>query len=234
MNALDITVLCLILLYALNGMYRGFIPSILNLGGFFLSWVLSFLFYPLLAKGLIASDFFSSIQFYIEGAERIGNVELIRVPIATISGEELSSIMSTAKMPAPFNSAITKNIETQAFASKGLTTLGEYFDMTIYCVMINIIALVILFVGLRILFTVAANAVSYASKFPQLRHYERVSGGVVSLIRGFFSMHMLFALIPIALIMLPIAPVTDLLNSSVASNLFYSGSLILRFISGSI
>ncbi|MBQ9942363.1 MAG: CvpA family protein [Christensenellaceae bacterium] len=234
MNILDITILVLIGLYVLSGLYRGFIPSLLNLGGFFISWVLSFLCYPLLSRSLINSEFFSSLRFYIEGAERIGNVELIRVPIATISDAQLGEIMQTAKMPTPFDTAIVENIQNQAFADQGLTTLGEYFDMTIYSVMINIISLLIIFIGLRVLLTLVTNAFSYSAKLPMLRHYDMAAGGGVALIRGFFSMHLVFAIVPIALIMLPITPVTNLLNSSFTSVLFYSGSLVLKFISGCV
>ncbi len=234
MNILDIVVIGLILLYALNGLYRGFIPSLLNLAGFFFSWIFSFLTYPLLSKALVGSDFFSSLKFYIEGAERIGNYELVRVPIATISDSQLQTIMANAKMPTPYDTAIVANIKAKAFASQGLTTLGQYFDATIYNVMINILSLLIIFIVLRLVFTLLTNALSYASNTPQLRHFDSLLGGGVGLIRGFFSMHLVFALIPIALILLPITPITDLLNSSFTSALFYSGSIILRFISGTI
>ena len=60
MNIIDIVILGFILLYALNGMYKGFLPSLLNLGGFFLSWIGAFLFYPLLSGAFIKSDFFQS------------------------------------------------------------------------------------------------------------------------------------------------------------------------------
>jgi len=234
MNILDIVVLALIAVFVLSGLYRGFIPSIMNLGAFFVSWVTAFLSYPLLSRALVGSEFFTGLQFYIEGAERINNVELIRVPVATITEGQLSEIMAGAKMPSPFDSAIVQNVQRQAFAGEGLTTLGEYFDRTIYCVIINIISLLLVFIALRVLLTLITNAVSYAAKLPQLRHYDALAGGGVSLIRGLFSMHMVFAVVPILFIMLPIQQVTDLLNSSTASGLFYSGSLVLRFLSGSI
>ena len=64
MNIIDIVILGFILLYALNGMYKGFLPSLLNLGGFFLSWIGAFLFYPLLSGAFIKSDFFQSFRFF--------------------------------------------------------------------------------------------------------------------------------------------------------------------------
>lgn len=234
MIILDYIIIGLILIYFLNGLYRGFLPSLLNMGGFFLSWIISFLTYPLLSRSLVNSDFFSSFRFYIEGAERINNYEIVNLNVSQISETQLTSIMQNAKMPIPYDSAIVQNIKTQAFADQGLTTLGEYFDATIYNVIINIIALLIIFICLRVLFTLLTNAVSYSMNLPQLRHFDYLLGGGVSLIRGFFSMHLVFMIIPIALILIPVSAVTDMLNSSVMSSVFYSGSIALRFISGSI
>jgi hypothetical protein len=203
----------------------------LNLGGFFVSWLISLLTYPLLSKTLINSEFFSSLKFYIEGAERVNNFEAANMAVSGLSKSDLSSIMANAKIASPFNNAIIANIKAQAFASQGLKTVGEYFDMTIYCIIINIIAFWLIFVCLRLLFTLFTNAYSYSSNLPQLQRFDSAAGGIVALFRGFFSMHVVFMIIPIALMMVP-SQVTNILNSSFTTSLFYSGSTILPFIAG--
>jgi len=233
MNILDIIVIGAILLYVLNGFYRGFLPSLLNLGGFFISWLVSFVTYPLLSKALINSEFFSSLRFYIEGAEKVGNFEAANMAVSGLPQTQLTSIMENAKMASPFNNAIISNIKAEAFAGQGLKTVGEYFDMTIYCIIINIIAFWLIFVCIRVLFTLLTNAYSYSMNLPQLQRFDATAGGVVALFRGFFSMHIVFIIIPIALIMVP-SQVTSILNSSFTTTLFYSGSTILPFISGHI
>lgn len=232
MNLIDWVVVGLIILFVLNGIYRGFLPSLLNLGGFFLAWIISFLAYPLLSRALVKLPFFDSMSFYIEGAERVGDVELARLSVSGISSAQLDEIMTSAKMPPPFDRAILSNVKNQAFADQGLTTLGEYFDATIYNVLINIFALLLLLFGLYVLFILITNAFSFAKPLPQLRRLDYPLGGAVSLVRGFFSMYMLFALVPVALILLPISLVTDLVNSSLMCNIFYSGSILLGFVSG--
>ena len=85
MNVIDWVVIVIIVLYGLNGLYRGFMPSVLNLGGFFISWVTAFLTYPLLAKPLSQTDLFSQLKFYIEGSERINNYELVNLDVSKIT-----------------------------------------------------------------------------------------------------------------------------------------------------
>ena len=120
------------------------------------------------------------------------------------------------------------------FQKDGLTTVGEYFDMTIYCVILNILAFLLIFFLLRVLFTLLTNAYSYSAALPMLQRFDSVAGGGIALIRGFFSMHVVFMLIPVLLILLPVAQVSDLLNSSFMSTVFYSHSTILPFIIGRI
>lgn len=233
MNFLDIIIIGLIVLYAVNGLYRGFIPSLLNLGGFFVSWISALIFYPLVSRGLVQSELFSSLRFYMEGAEKIGDVEMAKTSIDLISPEKLQNIVENAKLPSPFGNAITNNVTNKAFADKGITTLGDYFDTTIYNVIMNIVAILIIFIIARILFTLLTNAFSYAYATPQLVHMDYALGGAVGFIRGFFSMYMLFAVVPIMLILfMNVSFITDIINGSACCSIFYSGSVLLRFVSG--
>lgn len=235
MNIIDTIVICLILLYALNGAYKGFLPSIANLCSFFLSWIISFLCYPLVARGLIKTDLFSSFRMYVEGAEWLPDFEYSRIPVDTLSDQQLATIVNDSRLPPPFDTAITASVENKVFAADGAVTLGEYYNMTIYSVIINIIALLILFVGIRVILTLVTNAFTYSYKLPQLRHFEYVSGAGVGAIGGFFAMYLIFTVMPVGLVLLrDMDIVTNTVNGSWTSNIFYSASIILRFISGHV
>lgn len=117
MNIMDILVMGLLLLYFLSGMYRGFLPSLLNLGGFFAAWVGSLLGYRLIAKRMLASEFISSFQFYVEGAEKVNDYEAARLAVSSLSKADISSIMSNAKLPSFFSRA--DRIQPQAAGVRG-------------------------------------------------------------------------------------------------------------------
>lgn len=233
MNIIDLVVIGLLLLYFLNGMYRGFLPSLLNLGGFFLSWLGAFIGYPLLAKRFMASEFITSFQFYIEGAERVNDFEAARRIVSTLSKDEIRAIMSNAKLPSFLSKVIESNLNKQVFSDMGLTTVGEYFNTSIFCLIMNIVAFILVFLLLKALFTLFTNAYSSSVDLPQLKRFEFTCGGGVTLLRGFFTMHILFMLVPVALALVP-SQIADMLNSSVTVSIFYSGSILLPFIPGSI
>ena len=229
MNIMDILVMGLLLLYFLSGMYRGFLPSLLNLGGFFAAWVGSLLGYRLIAKRMLASEFISSFQFYVEGAEKVNDYEAARLAVSSLSKADISSIMSNAKLPSFFSRAIESNLKRQVFEDMGLTTVCEYFNMSIFCLILNIISFILLFFLLKCLFTLLTNAYSSSTALPQLKRFEYTCGGGVALLRGFFTMHILFMVIPIIIALFP-SQIAELLNSSIASRIFYSGSILLPFI----
>lgn len=232
MNILDLIVIVLLVFYALNGAYRGFSGSVLNLGGFLVSWILSFITYPLLSGALSSESVLGSLKFYIEGSEKVGNVELAKTAITQLSETQIQSVVDKAALPPPFDTAILSNIKSQAFASQGVTSLGDYFNLTIFNVMINIISILLIFAALRILFTLLTNAFSYASKLPTLRSMDTLAGGLIGFVRGFLAMYMVFMLVPVVLIMINISAITVIFNSSITCRIFYSGSVVLRLISG--
>ncbi len=233
MNIIDIIIIILLAVFVLNGVYRGFISAVMNLGGLFVSWVVAFLCYPLLAKQLAATEFFAQSRFYIEGAERI-DVEIAKTPITSLQSGEIQTIVTDAKMPLPFGDAIVENINEGAFAEQGLTTVGDYFDETIFNVITNTLSLVIIFFAALIVITLVINAVSFSINLPQLRSFDTLAGGGVALIRGFFVMYMLFAIVPAFMVLIgdQITFITDMLNDSLTSSMFYNNSIVLPFVSG--
>ena len=77
------------------------------------------------------------------------------------------------------------------------------------------------------------NATSYAVDFPQLKLFDYTAGGIVSLLRGFFAMHVVFMIVPFILLFMPTFLV-DLVNSATATSIFYSGNILLPLIRGII
>ena len=230
MNIIDIIVLGLLALFLMNGIYRGFLPSVMNLAGTFISWIIAFLGYPLVSRKFIGMKLFDSMHFYIEGAEKVGNVELARQPITAFTEVELENLVGNAKLASPYNVSVLENLKNHAFEAEGLTTVGEYFDATIYYTIVNILAFAVLFICVYVILMVITNAAGFSFDLPELRHFDRPLGGAIAVVRGFFFMYVLFLIIPIALILLP-ELITKFINSSFMSSIFYDGSIILRFIS---
>ena len=149
MNFIDIAILLVLAITILGGFYRGFVNTVLNIGATIASLLLGRILIPLVS-GMVkgSADLFNMLLYYTEGSEYVAitDVELTRAPIASISSEQLHTVLDNADMPIPMDRCVMKNIASEAFRDSGVTTLGDYFNQTIVCVVINILALFLLFV----------------------------------------------------------------------------------------
>lgn len=235
MNILDTAILLIFALFILAGLYKGFLSTILSIGSFIVSWGLGMAFMSPAASAVKNSEsLYNMMLYYTEGSEYIGDAELARANIATVSSTQLNDIITKAEIPYPMGKAITNNIAREVFASDNITTLGEYFNQTIVCVFINILVFLVIFAVVRTILAFAVNGVDYAVKLPVLRIGDGALAMVAGVIRGMLALFLLFMLLPIVLTVLgKFDYVTDMLNSSVFTPFFYRSNFLLSLIPGS-
>ena len=233
MNIIDIIIIALVVISIIMGVYKGFLYSIINLGTFFLSTIISLLFSPIMASNVINGDLFTTIVNYTDGAQRIADVTMVHTPVASLTQAEIAAQVTQANFPSPVGSLLEKNLTQQAFADMGLTTMGQYFDRTVAIVVTNIVCFVIVYLIARVVFTVLLNGTKYVVQFPMLKQFDGLVGGCCGAVRGIFMMFVIFSLVPVVITMLPYDSITNLVESSVFGGFFYRYNLILPFIGGS-
>ena len=151
------------------------------------------------------------------------------MPIREVSAEQLKLILTNANMPLPMDSAVTKNIATEAFSAEGVTTLGDYFNQTIVCVVINICALVLVFIVVRTLLGLIVRGVDYAcGGFPVLQRGDGVIGASLGLVHGVLLVFVAFLLLPIGLAVLP--KLYEFVGESFFGEFFYKANFLIRLI----
>ena len=96
-------------------------------------------------------------------------MELTRTPISEVSLEQLNTVIENADMPLPMGNRVAHNVAVEAFAADGITTLGDYFNQTIVCVVINIVSLVAVFLLSRLVIGFIIECVAHGrGGFPRL------------------------------------------------------------------
>ncbi|HOS19036.1 MAG TPA: CvpA family protein [Clostridia bacterium] len=235
MNLLDLAILAVFVFFVLSGVYRGFLPTLLSIAAYILSWLLALIFLPAGAKAITANQsLYNQMLYYTEGSEYVGDVELAKTDISNIGAAELAEILDSADLPYPMAKQINRNMAKEAFAGEGVTTLGDYFNQTIVRVFISIISFLCFFALFRALMSFLINGVDYAWKFPRLRAGDQLLAGGLGLIRGILAVFLLFMLLPLVLIVLAgkLAFVTELVDGSLFSNFFYRSNFLLSMMPG--
>ena len=189
MNIIDAVSICILVLFVLFGIYKGFISTLLNIGAYFVSVVLSFLLKPLGASAIKHSDrIFNMMLYYTEGSEFIANPEYVRMEISSLSTAEINDIIASSNLPFPMGREIAKNIAREAFSDQGIVTLGDYFNQTIVGVFINILMFLVCFLIIRTILSLVINGADYADPFPMLKSQDGIFGGALGLLRGMLAL----------------------------------------------
>ena len=204
-----VTILILVVLglCILAGYYRGVIYSAVSIGLTLLSFFLALLLIPVVVSPVRESEkLYGSLLYYFEGYEFVSktSVEMIHDPVSSIDGDTLSEVIDNAERPLPLGSAVRKNIRREAYAPRGITTLGDYFNQTIVDVVLNILSLLFLFVILRALFGFILRMIDYGRRgLPTLKRYDPLFSCGIGFLHGVTILYIFFLIAPIILTIVP-------------------------------
>jgi hypothetical protein len=232
MNFIDIAILLVLGITILGGLYRGFLSTVYNIGATIISLVVARLCIPLVSgfvKG--SANLFNTMLYYTEGSEYVAvtDVELTRTPITEISSEQLHTVLENADMPLPMDRCVIKNIASETFRDSGVTTLGDYFNQTIVCVVINILALLIIFLIIRLLLGFVIRGLEYGrGGFPVLIRGDGLIGAGLGLVHGALMLFVIFLMVPVMLTVLP--KLYEFLSESFFGEFFYQANFLLSII----
>ncbi len=235
MNIVDYVVIGIVGLSVLFGFYRGFVSSVLNMGGCLISFGLSFLLYPKLAD-IIRGDteLVRTLLHYTDASSRIGDLETAITDVATMTREGIADLVGKVTLPPPFDALLQINLENMAFAPEGVTTVADYVSQTILNASINILCFVVCFVVLFIVISLLIGAIRAIFRFPVLKQLDWLAGGVFGFLRGVLICYAAFAIVPLILTVVPVDFVSAALNESTLAPIFNNGNLILAIMNGGL
>ncbi|MEG0784725.1 MAG: CvpA family protein [Christensenella sp.] len=229
---LNLIIIFFIAIYILQGFHKGFLISVANTIGMVISWVVGFLFSPLMSQAIAKGSFYKFLLQFTNGVDLLqanGNLA-----VTTLSPIQIDSIVQNANVPFPFDKLITQNMTNQVFEPQGYHTVSEYFGYTTTNIVVNIFSFLVIYLIARIVISLLINAVNYANPLPVLRKFDSVAGGAVGVLRGILGMFALFIMLPVIMISLPTDFISPLIANSSMSEFFYQSNFLLNGISGMI
>lgn len=230
MNVIDVMVIAVIALCVLLGMYRGFIQSVLNLGGSLLSVVGSFWLFPKIADVLSANtDLTRLISTYTDSGSLLGDLDLSSMAVNALSADNISAIVSRADLPTPIDTLLSHHLQQQVFSPLGdlATTVGDYVNQTLLSVSINVLCFVLCFALCFIVSTILINLLRAVFRFPVLKHLDWLVGGAFGFLLGVVICFVAFTVLPLLESVIPIPEFRELVNASSLAQVFRNGNLVI-------
>ncbi len=228
MNIVDYVIIGVIGVSALFGLYRGFVSSVLSMGGGLISFLSSFALYPKLAALIQNNEELQrTLLHYTDASSRIGDLELALTNVAGLAKENIEQVLAKVNLPAPLDSILQVNLENLAYGTQGAaSTVSDYVSQTILQASINVICFIVCFAGLYLAISLGVNLIRAVFRFPVLKQLDSLAGGAFGVLRGLLLCLIVFTLIPFVQTMLPMEFITEQLEGSTLAPLFMNGNLI--------
>lgn len=231
MNVVDIIIFLIMSVSIVFGMYNGLILSAIHTVSFFLSWLISLILHPTLSN-IILDKFpklLGAVTLYTEGSAQIPTVEQRMTSISTFTTDKLTDILEKIQLPNPFSRILLNDFSQNI---EGIQTLGEYFDSTMAITVVNIFSFLILFVFIKIILTVIISIGKTVVDLPVLKKFDSIAGGGFGIIQGAFIVYLVFALVPIVIVLAPVDLIKEFLDGSKFADFFINSNIFSNFVKG--
>ena len=228
MNIVDWVIIGVIGISVLFGLYRGFVSSVLSMGGGLICFIASFTLYPRLAE-LIQNnqELQRTLLHYTDASSRIGDLELALTNVLNLGSEGIQQVITKVNLPTPLDTILQTNLQNLVYGTQGaVSTVADYVSQTILQASINIICFIVCFIGLYIAFSLLSNLIRAVFRFPVLKQLDSLAGGVFGLLRGLLICLAIFTLVPLVQTMLPMELIEQLIAESQLAPIFMNGNLI--------
>ena len=231
MNIIDIIILAILGLSLVSGMYKGFITSTLALVGFCGAWIGATATYQYLVQAINSNE--SLIGFFrsVVGAVDL-NLTTAATNVATATQSVIDQAVDEVNLPLISN-VFKSNLMNKVFQNDGLSTIGDYLTETLLTTALNVICFVVMFIVIYIAVLLIVNLLNNVFRFPVLRHFDWLLGGVFGLIRGLVIVMLIFSVVPTiatALDNMKITGLTELLNASKIGSIFQNSNFVTNIL----
>ncbi len=230
MNVIDYGIILLIALCVLFGCYRGFIQTLLNLGGSLLSFAGAFWLFPKLADAVSGNtEIVRLISSYTDSGSLLGDLDLSSRAVSTLSAGNIEAIVSKANLPEPIGKLLQANLSQKVFSPLGnlANTVGDYVNQTILSVSINVLCFIVCFLVCFIVVTILVNLLRSVFRFPVLKQLDWLAGGAFGFVIGCVLCFIVFTAMPLLQSVIPLEQFQELVQQSALAKIFENGNLVV-------
>ena len=233
LNIIDIVILLILLLSLISGMYKGFLSSFLSTLGFGGAVVVAYKFSPQLANLFQSNNgLMNSLSYYLGAPELLAKLADTSVGEASRNSALLSDATNRlSNLPQALVTAFRDNVTSQLFSKLNLTNLGDYLSQTIIVSLVYVISFLLIFALCYVLASLIVNLFNNLLRFPLLKHFDWLLGGVFGLARGAVITMLVLTVVPMLLSLMDLNILDDFIASSKLASYFTSTEALSRIIS---
>ncbi len=230
MNWGDYVVIGIIGMFAVIGLFKGFIMSVYRLVSFVVCIFLSIKLSPVLARLLERTIVFDSIKgMIVSNLEAWGKNVLSSPQAAEAGAKGAEQVLGTIPMPDIFRSSLLKNVPSPSElvdVNGVMNTVGEQLTGMI----ISVLSLIALYFVLRLIFVFIGTLLRGVSELPVFKQINKVGGFILGALQGILAVYILCAILMLFNSNPQMVPVFEGIESSMLAAGFYGNNFIINFL----
>lgn len=220
---MDISIIVILLLSGINGLYIGFIRSSFNLLVYILSGYITKIYYPFLAA------FIKNNPDILSKMKDIVNSGISKI-IKNSEGSTREKALEYFKVPDAFKSSIEGSVEFQKGVEDLSKTASGVISEAFIDIFINIISVIVVFLVAKTLLTVIMGMIDNFFKLPLLKDFNRILGLILGIAKGLLIIYIIFTILTPLIMMSPEGYISEVTYNSNIGLYFYNNNIILNFI----
>lgn len=220
---LDIILVCIVAAICINAFIQGLLVSLFNLLSSLAATVLAYLFYPVLSGLLGMLPVYGWIRQPI--ADSLTKMSL-DLGIQTAEG-----FLEHLDLPGVISDRVREQLASEA----GLGTAGliKQISETVTEFLLGIIAIVLLFIIIKILFLFVKKIIKNITKLPLIKQADRLGGLLLGVLESFVILTIVGALFVLFSGGLD-GSIIEAVEQSLIGKFFYQDNLLIGILSGKI
>lgn len=234
LNIIDVIIVGILAFSLVSGMHKGFITSTLALVGFCGAWIGAYASYGYLVTAVQQNEgLMNFLQGLVSAADLFKTRTLADLEVAVANASDIELAVGEIGIPL-ISDLFRENVLGQVFANDGLTKMSEYLTKTLLSSVLNIFAFIVMFALIYAAVLLLVNLLNNVFRFPILRHFDWLVGGVFGAVRGVVIVMLIFSVVPTicsALESMDIKLLTDVVNESKLAVMVQENNMISNVIS---
>ena len=230
MNLSDYVVIGIIGVFAVIGLYKGFIMSIYRLFSFIVCVFLSIKLSPVLTRIMEKTVVFDSIKNIVIKNMHTWSKNAFSSPTAVTTGTEgAETVLGTMPMPDVFKRSLLNNLPSPSElidTSSIVNAIGEKLAGMV----LSVLCLIVIYVVLQIILAAIGMLLRNIAELPVFKQINKLGGLILGALQGFLAVYILFAVLTLFNSNPAFAPFFEGLGSSVIAGGFYENNFIISFL----
>ena len=214
MNLIDLIAVIVIGLCAFGGYRKGLIRTVYRLASFFIAMFLARQFHGPVARFLRGTPLFDTIQASVSGALNLEGV------VGEHTAARYADVINALPLPENLLELLRVNNTPNMYELLQVYTIEEYISGFFANMMINGIAMIVVFIIVLILLSVVGNMLDIVSYLPVINTFNRAGGLIFGLGLGFVLIWLMMLGISMVVASGQMAEINDYLQGSFITRWF--------------